>query len=114
MCGYKIFLGKSIKSANHVGIEETLQNYSKKNYAFITDTCNKAIYIIYRKECCPEEMLESYFYAVLSAMLASNKVMLLLFWSTLFNSFNGDYHHFNTFQLIEFVQITLVRIYFAT
>jgi len=74
MCGYKIFLGKSIKSANHVGIEETLQNYSKKNYAFITDTCNKAIYIIYRKECCPEEMLESYFYAVLSAMLASNKV----------------------------------------
>jgi len=74
VCGYRIFLGRSIKSVNHSGIEDHLADYSEKNYALIPDVSNKAIYAIYRKECLPEEMLESYYHAVLSAMLASNQV----------------------------------------
>ena len=92
VCGYKIFLGKSIKSINPAEIEESLADYLGNNYAIIPDECDKAIYIIYKKETSPEEMLESYYYAVLSAMLVSKKVMFAIPWQILLSQFMQKYN----------------------
>lgn len=72
VCGFRIELGSSIKAiASRQELENQLANYSERNFALIPDSVTKTIYVIYRRDCTAEEMLESYSLAVLAAMLAS-------------------------------------------
>lgn len=72
VCGYRIELGTSVKDLmTGKTFENTLSNYSERNFAIVPDTLSKTIYVIYKSEIRPDELLESYAQAVLAAMLAS-------------------------------------------
>ncbi len=85
ICGYRIELGSSIKllaCAND--FESQLTNYSDRNFAVVPDTVTKTVYVIFRRDCMAEEMLEAYSQAVLSAMFASGCMVRLLDFSVIY------------------------------
>ena len=77
VCGYRIELGSSIKllASENIGFESQLANYSGRNFALVPHPVTKTIYVIFRRDCKAEEMLEAYSQAVLSAMLASGQTV---------------------------------------
>jgi len=54
--------------------DEFKADFKGKNYALIPNESTKAIYCVYREDCSPKEMLESYALAVFSALLANGSV----------------------------------------
>ena len=74
ICGYNIQLGCSIRPIAS-SFDEFKADFKRKNYALIPDESTKTIYGVFREECSPKEMLESYALAVFSALLANGSVL---------------------------------------
>ncbi len=63
-----------MKGLNLSGLEDILENHQSKNYALLGDQNERIIHIIIRENCSSQEMLESYYNAVMSAMIITGKV----------------------------------------